>query len=595
VRALVGRTDTFPFRPLYSGVYRAGVALLKQQLRSLPGLRGLYLSGSYARQEHIHGISDIDFFVVLHHGSAAQLPELTRRLQRCSTLFPFLGPVSERSQQVVIVDAAGEIDNPDFLYRWKAGELTPLLVQPGFEPRTSMPWSLQQLNQINLQLKTALGAVRAGKDTPLSWRSRLRVLQRMLGADKPPPPPPVGRLLSSPRSYVGNRDESLQDTCFDYLLQLSEACARQATAHSKLQRVAMMDTSYKLPNLPAQAPVLGGPLTRARLRGMGPGAFELQLENFRLGFADTRRREVQQVGAMFSWLPLALVGFAEPVLSVSRWEMPWVFGDQEIDGELWAYLQVQAAATRAAIASQLAQGEKSLLESDWGLIQALLAAHTLTRFQQGQLVTQREHCLAELVQAQPQLQPLASELEAYAGALECGTGWEQGGQLASNFYGYLVESALAVLEGAACPPAERLQRRLSLSLCVVTRDRPQWLAALLHTVAAQRRLPDELVIVDNSPVGSAAPVADSFSDRLPVRYVAQIEGRLGALRNRAVQESCGEIVCFTDDDCLLDPGWLGHVERSFLRDARIGAVGGRVRHYSESGGAVDRFHQIYLG
>ena len=71
---------------------------------------------------------------------------------------------------------------------------------------------------------------------------------------------------------------------------------------------------------------------------------------------------------------------------------------------------------------------------------------------------------------------------------------------------------------------------------------------------------------------------------------------LPALRNKAIASSTGEIICFTDDDCVLDKNWLAAVERSFLRSEEIGAVGGIVRHLdTQSGSAAELFYQQYLG
>jgi len=44
----------------------------------------------------------------------------------------------------------------------------------------------------------------------------------------------------------------------------------------------------------------------------------------------------------------------------------------------------------------------------------------------------------------------------------------------------------------------------------------------------------------------------------------------------AVRLAQGEVIAFLDDDASVDPEWLRHIERVFLRDPRIGRVSGAV-------------------
>jgi glycosyltransferase involved in cell wall biosynthesis len=93
------------------------------------------------------------------------------------------------------------------------------------------------------------------------------------------------------------------------------------------------------------------------------------------------------------------------------------------------------------------------------------------------------------------------------------------------------------------------------------------IASLLRTdYPAERR---ELLIVDNaSRDGTARSIK-----RFPVQYLW--EGRRGpaAARNRGVTASRGEIVAFTDADCVVTTGWLRDLVRGFDDDAVAGVAG----------------------
>jgi GT2 family glycosyltransferase len=78
------------------------------------------------------------------------------------------------------------------------------------------------------------------------------------------------------------------------------------------------------------------------------------------------------------------------------------------------------------------------------------------------------------------------------------------------------------------------------------------------------RLPDdgqEVMVVDNHPATDATRAVVA---RYPkVRYVLEPRAGLDVARNRALRESQRAVVAFTDDDAIVDPGWLRALLRNF--------------------------------
>ena len=95
------------------------------------------------------------------------------------------------------------------------------------------------------------------------------------------------------------------------------------------------------------------------------------------------------------------------------------------------------------------------------------------------------------------------------------------------------------------------------SIIVPTLHREHLLLPLLDAVAAQisaRTGPIELLLVDNSPEGSAQAVmanAPGF-----VRYVHEPKSGYAQARNRGIAEAPGSHLIFLDDDQMPEPGWL---------------------------------------
>ena len=73
----------------------------------------------------------------------------------------------------------------------------------------------------------------------------------------------------------------------------------------------------------------------------------------------------------------------------------------------------------------------------------------------------------------------------------------------------------------------------------------------------------------------------SLATREPTRVHYLLEtnpGKSFAL-NRGIRESSGEVVAFTDDDCIPGPHWLENIAHEFATRPDLGIVGGRVELY----------------
>ena len=103
--------------------------------------------------------------------------------------------------------------------------------------------------------------------------------------------------------------------------------------------------------------------------------------------------------------------------------------------------------------------------------------------------------------------------------------------------------------------------RKSVTIAICTRDRPKDLRRCLESLS---RLPDDgqdILVVDSYSSGEATrQVVESFPNIIFLRE--EVPG-LNRARNRALQEAKHEIVAFTDDDAVIDPGWIRAILRNF--------------------------------
>jgi len=102
-------------------------------------------------------------------------------------------------------------------------------------------------------------------------------------------------------------------------------------------------------------------------------------------------------------------------------------------------------------------------------------------------------------------------------------------------------------------------RRLTISIIVCTKDREEELHALMHSLLGQRRLPDELVIVDGgAPTDLERRLIADIEAHVPLLYVQTPPG-LPLQRNRGVAASHGGVLLFLDDDVVLDEDYIDEV------------------------------------
>ncbi len=118
----------------------------------------------------------------------------------------------------------------------------------------------------------------------------------------------------------------------------------------------------------------------------------------------------------------------------------------------------------------------------------------------------------------------------------------------------------------------------SASIVIATFNRASYLIQCFEGLAAldTDTADFEIIVIDNNSQDNTANIigefAESHSD-LSIRYI--LESRQGATlaRNRGIEITRGELICFLDDDAVPSPDWLNAMIRSFSNPL-VGCVGG---------------------
>ncbi|HEY65973.1 MAG TPA: glycosyltransferase [Caldilineae bacterium] len=145
---------------------------------------------------------------------------------------------------------------------------------------------------------------------------------------------------------------------------------------------------------------------------------------------------------------------------------------------------------------------------------------------------------------------------------------------------------------------------MRISVIIPTYNRKDLLRRCLAAATSQDYPNYEVIVVDDgSTDGTEEMVRREFPQ---VRYLRQETNRgPAAARNRGIREATGEIIAFTDDDCVPPPNWLSRHLQHYT-DPDIGAVGGpqvppspnlydklEIAHYPEEyAGPIQRIERL---
>ena len=119
-----------------------------------------------------------------------------------------------------------------------------------------------------------------------------------------------------------------------------------------------------------------------------------------------------------------------------------------------------------------------------------------------------------------------------------------------------------------------------ISVIIPTYKRPKDLAKCLDALKNQNRKTDEvLVIVHNKDKETKVFLKKSKYKKINLKTIIINKASQVAALNAGLEKAKGNILCFTDDDCIPKKDWLELIEKHFSSNIKIGAVGGKDNLY----------------
>ena len=117
---------------------------------------------------------------------------------------------------------------------------------------------------------------------------------------------------------------------------------------------------------------------------------------------------------------------------------------------------------------------------------------------------------------------------------------------------------------------------MRVSVIVCAHNEARYLSACLHSVLAQSRVPDQVLVINNASTDQTSLVASKIPH---VDVVDELRKGLVVARETGRRHASGDILIYLDADCRAPLTWVERIERRFLRDPNLIALSGPYRYY----------------
>ncbi len=119
----------------------------------------------------------------------------------------------------------------------------------------------------------------------------------------------------------------------------------------------------------------------------------------------------------------------------------------------------------------------------------------------------------------------------------------------------------------------------SVSVIVPAYNAAATLGACIESLLAQSHRPAEIIVVDDASTDDTSSVASRYG----VNFIRlQANGGPGVARNAGASLAKGEMLAFTDSDCVAPPDWLVRMLQAFDAPDVVAATGGYAGPVAES-------------
>jgi glycosyltransferase involved in cell wall biosynthesis len=134
---------------------------------------------------------------------------------------------------------------------------------------------------------------------------------------------------------------------------------------------------------------------------------------------------------------------------------------------------------------------------------------------------------------------------------------------------------------------------MQISVVICTRNRPDLIGQSLTSVLANAHPNFDVIVVDQSDDGRTGEVVRGIAARdSRLRYLYTMTAGLSRAYNLGIRETSGEVLAFTDDDCVAADSWLEAIAAAFEHESEADLLYGQVLVPDELADRAEQVPQI---
>lgn len=119
----------------------------------------------------------------------------------------------------------------------------------------------------------------------------------------------------------------------------------------------------------------------------------------------------------------------------------------------------------------------------------------------------------------------------------------------------------------------RGRNRMKISAVIPTKNRPRDLLVAVKSITRQSRKPDQLVIIDQSGDVLGFELVSAELKRIPEIELSYIHDQaiqgLVAAKAESLKFATGDVICFLEDDVVLEDDYIAEIENGFLNETTM--------------------------
>jgi glycosyltransferase involved in cell wall biosynthesis len=136
-----------------------------------------------------------------------------------------------------------------------------------------------------------------------------------------------------------------------------------------------------------------------------------------------------------------------------------------------------------------------------------------------------------------------------------------------------------------------------VSIVICTQNRAESLDKLaLDSITRSNYSNFEVIIVNDASTDDTIKVFEKYKNKIKKIKIINNKNSKGLCyaRNLGVRYCEGEIIAFTDDDCIVDKNWLNELAKSYTKDPKLMVLGGLI-YINNSKKILNKYNKILGG